>query len=216
MTIRLESLTKTYRTHRGEREVLSGIDAVIRPGERIGILGRNGAGKSTLLRLIAGVEYPTRGRVRREMSVSWPLGFAGAMHYSISGADNARFIARIYNLPIDETVDFVESFAELGEYYRMPVKTYSSGMMMRLSFGLSLAIDFECYLVDEVVAVGDARFGEKCRIALAERQERSALLLVSHIPDTVRAYCSSAAILSDGRLTRYDDLDEAIAVYQSA
>jgi len=214
--IRLQGLTKSYHSHLGTRQVLSGIDAEIRPGDRIGILGRNGAGKSTLLRLIAGVEYPTTGRVQRRMTVSWPLGFAGAMHYSISGADNARFIARIYNLPIDETVAYVESFAELGEYYRLPVRTYSSGMMMRLSFALSLAIDFECYLVDEIVAVGDARFGEKCRQALAERQERSALLLVSHIPETVRAYCSTAAILSDGRLTRYDDLDEAIAVYQAA
>jgi capsular polysaccharide transport system ATP-binding protein len=138
------------------------------------------------------------------------------MHYSITGADNARFIARIYDKPIEETMEFVERFAELGEYYRLPVRTYSSGMIMRLGFALSLAVDFECYLVDEVIAVGDARFGERCRKALEERQERSALLLVSHQPETVRAFCTSAAVLNDGRLTRYDDLDEAIAVYQAA
>jgi capsular polysaccharide transport system ATP-binding protein len=214
--IRLHGIHKSYKTHFGEREVLAGVDCTFRRGEKVGILGRNGAGKTTLLRLIAGVEHPNRGHVERQMSVSWPLGFAGAMHYSITGADNARFIARIYDKPIGETMEFVERFAELGEYYRLPVRTYSSGMMMRLGFALSLAVDFECYLVDEVIAVGDARFGERCRKALEERQERSALLLVSHQPETVRAFCTSAAVLIDGRLTRYDDLDEAIAVYHAA
>ncbi|MDB5372470.1 MAG: Capsular polysaccharide transport system ATP-binding protein [Belnapia sp.] len=214
--IRLNGIHKSYKTHLGTRAVLRGIDATFQLGEKIGILGRNGAGKTTLLRLIAGVEYPNSGSIERRMTVSWPLGFAGAMHYSISGADNARFIARIYEKPIEETVGFVEDFAELGEYYRLPVRTYSSGMIMRLGFALSLAVDFECYLVDEVIAVGDTRFGERCRKALADRQARSTLLLVSHIPDTVRAFCTSAAVLNDGRLTRYDDLDEAIAVYQAA
>ncbi|SDC12648.1 ABC transporter ATP-binding protein [Belnapia rosea] len=213
--IRLRNLHKSYKTHLGPRPVLRGIDAVFRPGEKVGILGRNGAGKTTLLRLIAGVEHPTSGAIDRQMSVSWPLGFAGAMHYSITGADNARFIARIYDKPIQETVDFVEDFSELGEYFRLPVRTYSSGMIMRLGFALSLAVDFECYLVDEVIAVGDTRFGERCRKALAERQERSALLLVSHQAETVRNFCTTAAVLNDGRLTRYDDLDEAIAVYQA-
>ncbi|MDN3566895.1 ABC transporter ATP-binding protein [Paeniroseomonas aquatica] len=214
--IQLSNIRKAYKTQLGTREVLRGIDATFLPGEKIGILGRNGAGKTTLLRLISGVEHPNSGTIERRMSVSWPLGFAGAMHYSITGADNARFIARIYEKPIQETVEFVEEFAELGEYYRLPVRTYSSGMIMRLGFALSLAVDFECYLVDEVIAVGDTRFGERCRKALAERQARSTLLLVSHIPATVQAFCTSAAVLNDGRLTRYDDLDEAIAVYQAA
>jgi capsular polysaccharide transport system ATP-binding protein len=214
--IRLHGIHKSYKTHFGEREVLAGVDCTFHRGEKVGILGRNGAGKTTLLRLIAGVEHPNRGHVERGMSVSWPLGFAGAMHYSITGADNARFIARIYGKPLAETVEYVESFAELGEYYRMPVRTYSSGMMMRLGFALSLAVEFDCYLVDEVIAVGDTRFGERCRQALAERRERSTLLLVSHIPETVRAFCTSAALLSDGRLTRYEDLDEAIAAYRAA
>ena len=181
-----------------------------------GILGRNGAGKTTLLRLIAGVEGPSRGSVERRMSVSWPLGYAGAMHYSISGADNARFIARIYGRPVAGTLEMVESFAELGEYFRMPVRTYSSGMIARLGFALSLAVDFDCYLVDEAIAAGDARFGDRYRKALQERRARSTLLLVSHQPETVRALCTSAAVLQDGRLTRYDDMDEAIAVYQDA
>ncbi|MCO6419274.1 ABC transporter ATP-binding protein [Siccirubricoccus sp. KC 17139] len=214
--IRITDLCKTYKTHLGPKTVLSGLSTEFRHGEKVGILGRNGAGKTTLLRLIAGVEGYTSGRIERRMSVSWPLGFAGAMHYSITGADNARFIARIYGKPIDWTVGFVEDFAELGEYFRLPVRTYSSGMMMRLGFALSLAVDFDCYLVDEVIAVGDSRFGERCRAALAERHARSTLLLVSHQAETVRAFCSSAAVLQDGRLTRYDDLDEAIAAYHAA
>ncbi|HYZ33277.1 MAG TPA: ATP-binding cassette domain-containing protein [Crenalkalicoccus sp.] len=213
--IRLEALRKAYRVHGGMREVLCGIDAEFRPGEAVGILGRNGAGKTTLLRVIAGVEHPTEGRVHRGMSVSWPLGFAGAMHYSISGADNARFIARIYGKPIAETVAFVEDFAELGSYFRMPAKTYSSGMLMRLGFALSMAVEFDCYLVDEVIAVGDTRFGERCRQALEERRGRSAILFVSHVPDMVRAFCTTGAVLENGRLTRYDDLDEAIAAYRA-
>jgi capsular polysaccharide transport system ATP-binding protein len=214
--IRLLDIHKSYKTHLGPKTVLSGLTTEFHRGEKVGILGRNGAGKTTLLRLISGVEGPSSGRIERQMSVSWPLGFAGAMHYSISGADNARFIARVYGKPLDWTTGFVEDFADLGEYIRLPVRTYSSGMMMRLGFALSLAVDFDCYLVDEVIAVGDSRFGERCRQALAERHARSSLLLVSHQPETVRAFCSSAAVLHDGRLTRYDDLDEAIAIYRAA
>ena len=214
--IRLQNVSKSYATHFGAKQVLRGIDMTFAPGDRVGILGRNGAGKTTLLRLIAGVEYPNGGRIERGMSVSWPLGFAGAMHYSISGADNARFIARIYAKPIAETVEFVEEFADLGSYFRMPVKTYSSGMIMRLGFALSLAVKFDCYLVDEAIAVGDSRFGERARAALADLNANSTLLLVSHQAETVRAFCKTAAILQDGRLTRYDDLDEAIAAYHAA
>jgi capsular polysaccharide transport system ATP-binding protein len=213
--IQLTGVRKHYEVHGRPRTVLDGVDAQFGRGEAVGILGRNGAGKTTLLRLIAGVEYPNSGRVERGMSVSWPLGFAGAMHYSISGADNARFIARLYGKPIGPTLDFVEDFAEVGEYYRMPVRTYSSGMMMRLGFALSLAVDFDCYLVDEVVSVGDSRFAERCRQALLDRRGRSALLMVSHSEEVVRSFCTSAAVLSNGRLTRYEDLDEAIAVYHA-
>ena len=214
--IRLHALGKAYRVHGRMRAVLSGIEATFRPGEAVGILGRNGAGKTTLLRLIAGVEHPTSGWVERGMTVSWPLGFAGAMHYSITGADNARFIARIYGKPVAETVEFVDAFAELGEYYRMPARTYSHGMLTRLGFALSMAVDFDCYLVDEAVAAGDSRFAARCRDALEERRGRSAILFVSHVPDLLRQFCTSGAVLQDGRLTRYDDLDQAIAAYQPA
>jgi capsular polysaccharide transport system ATP-binding protein len=214
--IRLHGLTKGYKVHGRLRPVFSGVNATFLPGEAVGILGRNGAGKTTLLRLIAGVEHPSSGWIERQMSVSWPLGFAGAMHYSMTGADNARFIARIYGKPVAEIVQFVEDFAELGEYYRMPAKTYSSGMLMRLGFALSMAVDFDCYLVDEVVAAGDQRFADRCRIALEQRRGRSTILFVSHVPHLLRQFCTTGAVLKDGRLTRYDDLDQAIAAYDAA
>lgn len=213
--LRLHDLCKGYKVHGRLRPVLRGVEATFRRGEAVGILGRNGAGKSTLLRLIAGVELPTRGRVERGMSVSWPLGFGGAIHPAMSGADNARFLARIYGRPVLETVEFVEDFAELGEYYRMPTRTYSAGMGARLGFALSMAVDFDCYLVDEVVAAGDTRFAARCQQALEARRGRSAILLVSHMPGLLRQFCSSGAVLHEGRLTRYDDLDQAIAAYHA-
>lgn len=214
--IRVDSLWKAYKVHGQVRTVLQGVQAEFRRGEAVGILGRNGAGKSTLLRLIAGVEHPTRGRVERGMTVSWPLGFGGAVHVNMTGADNARFIARIYGRKVQETLDFVEDFAELGTYYRMPVRTYSAGMSARLGFALSMAVDFDCYLVDEVVAAGDSRFAERCQKALEERRGRAAMLFVSHLPDLLRRFCTTGAVLHEGRLTRYDDLDQAIAAYQCA
>ena len=214
--IRLHGVMKGYKVHGQMRTVLHGVEGTFQRGEAVGILGRNGAGKSTLLRLIAGVEHPNSGWVERRMSVSWPLGFGGAVHGSMSGADNARFLARIYEKPIGEMLDFVEDFAELGEYFRMPVRTYSAGMTARLSFALSMAVDFDCYLVDEMVAAGDARFANRCQEALEARRGRSAMLFVSHLPELLRRFCTSGAVLQEGRLTRYDDLDQAIAAYQSA
>jgi capsular polysaccharide transport system ATP-binding protein len=214
--IRLEGLTKAYKVHGRMREVLRGIDTTFQRGESVGILGRNGAGKTTLLRLIAGVEMPTSGRVERRMSISWPLGFGGAMHYSITGADNARFLARIYGKPIGETVELVEEMADLGEYYRMPAHTYSSGMLTRLGFALSMAVEFDCYLVDEAVATGDSRFAERCRERLVERRGRTTVLFVSHVPGLLRQFCTSGAVLHDGRLTRYDDLEQAIDAHHAA
>jgi capsular polysaccharide transport system ATP-binding protein len=177
----------------------------------VGILGRNGSGKSTLVRLLGGVEAPSHGRIQRNMSISWPIGMAAGFQPMLTGADNARFIARIYGRAVQPTVDFVEDFAELGDYMRMPMMTYSSGMRSRLALAVSLAIDFDCYLVDEALAVGDTRFGR----AFAERIERSGLILVSHSPALVRRLCTRAAVLDQGRLTFYDDLDEALATYHA-
>lgn len=211
-----EGVSKFYHVRGvGRRWILRDATFVIRPGERLGVLGRNGAGKSTLMRLLSGVEFPNGGRIERRMSVSWPLAHGIGVHNSLTGADNARFVARIYDLDADELVERVDEFAELGEYMDMPIGTYSAGMMSRLLLGLSLAMDFDCYLIDEATSVGDHRFIERTQHRLETKLKDSALVLVSHTPAHVRSFCRTAAILHDGFLTFFEDLDEAIATYET-
>ncbi|WP_428484554.1 ABC transporter ATP-binding protein [Rhodopila sp.] len=209
-----ENVSKVYHTRSGQRRVLDDVSFSIGRGQSIGIVGRNGAGKSTLTRLMAGIEFPTRGQIRRDMSVSWPIGFGGAFQSSLTGADNARFIARIYRKPIDYVLGMVEDFAGLGEYYRMPVKTYSSGMKARLAFAVSLAVDFDCYIVDEITAVGDASFRDRCADALRSRREKGTLIMVSHDPNTLRAHCETGGMLQGGHLQFYDTIEETILAYE--
>jgi capsular polysaccharide transport system ATP-binding protein len=213
--IELDAVSKAYATHSGENVVLDGVSFTFPPRTNIGILGRNGAGKSTLLRIIAGTEQPDTGTVRHLGSVSWPIGFTGGFSGSLSGEENCRFVARIYGADVDEVVGFTMEFAELGEYFHMPVKTYSSGMRARLAFGLSMAIEFDAYLVDEVTAVGDSRFQQKCREAFQERSGRSSVIIVSHQISTVKDYCQCCAILQYGKLLYFDDVEEANAVYEA-
>ncbi|MFL9840407.1 ABC transporter ATP-binding protein [Sphingomonas sp. ST-64] len=209
--IRFDRVSKQYRTRGGGyRRVLDETSFEIGPGQALGICGHNGAGKSTLLRLIAGVERPSSGTVDRAMSVSWPLGYASSFQSSLTGADNVRFIARVYGRPVDRVLAFVEEFAELGAYLDMPIRTYSAGMNARLAFAASLAVDFDCYLVDEITAAGDERFRARCHAALMERRERGTLIMVSHDPHVLRAYCDTGATLVDGRLTFYDTIDAAM------
>ncbi len=214
--IRLEQVTKRYRTAAGLRTVLDRVDFTVRPGEKLGILGRNGAGKSTLIRLISGVELPTEGRILRGMSVSWPLAFTGGFQGSLTGLDNLRFICRVYGAPFEPAEAFVQAFAELGPYLREPVRKYSAGMRSRLAFAISMAIEFDCFLIDEIVAVGDDRFHAKCRRELFEKRGDRAMIIVSHHADYVREHCDRAAVLVDGRLTAFDDLDEAFAFYEAS
>lgn len=211
--IRFKNVSMSYRARNLKKTVLQKADFTIQRGESIGICGANGAGKSTLLRLMAGVELPSSGAIDRKMSVSWPIGYASAFQASLTGADNTRFLARIYRRPIQPMLDFVEGFAHLGPYFRQPVRTYSAGMHARLAFGLSLAIDFDCYLVDEVTGAGDERFRERCHVALMERRARGTLVMVSHDPGTLLAYCDKGAVLKDGHLTFYDTIGEALAVH---
>src|SRR3569623_848570 len=208
--IRFDRVEKSYATRDGRHCVLRPTSFEIGRGAASGLCGHNGAGKSTLLRLIAGVEQPTAGRIAREMSVSWPLGYASSFQSSLSGADNVRFIARVYRKPVDDVLTFVDDFAELGHFMRMPIRTYSSGMIARLAFAASLAVDFDCYLVDEITAAGDERFRERCHAALMQRREPGTLVMVSHDPHTLRLYCDRGAVLCDGQLTFYDAIDEAI------
>lgn len=214
--ITFDHVSKTYHGRNLTKRVLEDVSFTVRPGEALGLCGANGAGKSTLLRLIAGVEHPSSGRVRRTMSVSWPIGYTSCFQGSLTGADNARFIARIYRQPIEPLLAFVEDFAQLGPYFHQPVKTYSAGMSARLAFGVSLAIDFDCYLVDEVTGAGDERFRERCHDALVHRRAAGTLIMVSHHDETLRNYCSRGAMLRDGELHFYDTIDEALEAHHAA
>lgn len=205
---------KTYKSGHASKTVLRGVNFTIKPRDRIGLLGRNGAGKSTLIRLIGGVELPTAGRISRLMSCSWPLGFNGGFQGSLTGYDNARFIARIYDKPYREMRDFIEEFTELGSQLRMPVKTYSSGMRARLAFSLSLAIEFECYLIDEVIMVGDKNFQNKCKVEFFEKRKDRALLLASHSTEMVRQYCNRAIVLHNGMATMHENVNHALKIYE--
>jgi capsular polysaccharide transport system ATP-binding protein len=211
--IRLENVNKIYTTGSGPVHILRNLNLTVRRGERIGILGRNGAGKSTLIRLISGAELPSRGIVERGMSVSWPLAFGGAFQGSLTGLDNLRFICRIYGVEAADKVGFVEEFSELGIYLREPVKVYSSGMRARLAFAISMVIDFDCFLIDEIVAVGDARFHEKCNEELFVKRGDRAMIIVSHNAAYIRDHCSRAAVLSGGELHHSRSLDEAFDHY---
>ena len=210
----LQNASKSYWSEAGETRILEDVTLDFPVNENIGILGYNGAGKSTFLRIVAGIEHLDVGDIRVHRRVSWPLGFSGGFAAPLSGEENCRFIARIYGLDADDIIDFVTDFSELGRYMRAKVKTYSSGMRARLAFGLSMAIDFEVYLIDEVTAVGDKSFQQKCREAFAERRERSNVLVVSHSLNTIKEYCSCAAVLQNGEIQLFHSIDEAAKSYE--
>jgi len=211
--IRFENVSKTYHVGKFEKQVFSNLNFTVQRGDSIGICGANGAGKSTLMRLFAGVEQPTTGSVERTMTTSWPIGYASCFQPMMTGADNVRFIARIYRQPEEEILDYVEDFAQLGAYFHQPVRTYSSGMSSRLAFGTSLAINFDCYLVDEVTGAGDERFRKRSQLELAKRRETGTLIMVSHDPHTLQQYCDRGAVLYGGNLTFYDTVAEASEVH---
>ena len=211
--IMLDGVSKVYRTRAGRKTVLDNVSATFEAGHNFGILGVNGAGKSTLIRLLAGSEAPDRGTVRRYARVSFPLGFGGTFHSALSARENVAFIARIYGAEIRRTVDYVEAFSELAEYFEMRVNTYSAGMRARLAFATCLAIDFDVYLIDEVTEIGDQRFRRKCAEAFRQRTSRSDIILVTHNAHTIRQYCDRGAVLADGQLALYDDIATALGRY---
>lgn len=214
-TIRLTNIVKEYHTPIGLRRVLDNVSFDVHPGEKVAVLGRNGAGKSTLVKLIGGVEPPTSGEIHKGLFMSWPLAFAGGLEGQMTGIDNIRFIARIYDRPVEDVVAFVDNFAELGKQLFVPVKHYSSGMNMRLAFGLTLAIDFECFLIDEVLSVGDQRFHQKCYDELFVKRANTAMILVSHDVSILKRFCDRAVILKGGRSRVFDDLDFAVSIYHT-
>lgn len=211
--IKLENVSKAYRAGTGKRVVLDKVSVVFPTGRSVGILGLNGAGKSTLLRLIGGVEPPDKGKITRDVRVSWPIAFGGGVHNTMTGRENAEFVARIYGADPKAISGFAEDFSELGVYFDMPVSTYSSGMKARLGFAVSMATEFDCYLVDEVTAVGDRRFAMKYREAFRRRLRNASVVLVSHNPETIRMECDMAAILHAGKLELYETVEEAMQVY---
>ena len=211
--IHINSVSKSYETRFGPRQILRQVDLKVGSHEKVGILGRNGAGKSTLIRLISGAEQPSSGQIHRGMSVSWPLAFTGAFQSALTGLDNLKFICRIYGKDWREKVDYVRDFTELGLYMREPVRSYSSGMQMRLAFAISMVIEFDCFLIDEIVAVGDARFHAKCHAELFERRADRSLIIVSHDPGYIREHCQRVCVLHQGHLTSYDTIDEAYETY---
>ena len=206
----LQNLTKTFRSGKLSNTVLQDATMMFPSGKSVALLGRNGAGKSTLLRLIAGTLNPTTGHVRRVGSVSWPVGFAGSFHGDLSGAQNTRFIARIYGVDGDELIDFTAGFADLGTQFHQPFRTYSSGMKARLAFGVSMGIAFDTYLVDEVTAVGDAAFRAKSNALFQSRMQQAGSVVVSHSMGLVRELCNAAAVLEAGKVIYYTDVSAAI------
>lgn len=212
--IQLRNINKVYPTRAGAVSILRDVNLTVGSGERVGILGRNGAGKSTLIRLISGAEFPTTGHVERYMSVSWPLAFGGAFQGSLTGLDNLRFICRIYGAKPEDKIAFVQEFSELGLYLREPVKSYSSGMRARLAFAISMVIEFDCFLIDEIIAVGDARFHEKCNFELFDKRGDRAMVIVSHDGGYIRDHCTRLAVLSAGELHHFDNMDDGFAFYR--
>jgi capsular polysaccharide transport system ATP-binding protein len=211
--IEIKGISKTFTTKSGENCILQNLNFSIEKNDNIGILGRNGAGKSTLLRIIAGIEEPDHGIVERRGRISWPIGFSGGFNGSLTGEENCHFVARIYGEEIEKVLDFVTDFSELGDYFYMPFRTYSAGMKARLAFGLSMALEFDLYLVDEVTAVGDISFQRKCKEVFAERRKRSSILIVSHNLNTIKEYCNKVVILDKGKIQVYNDIDMAFNIY---
>lgn len=212
--IQFRSVTKTFRVGTTRKRVLDDVSFDISERQNLGIVGRNGAGKSTMIRLISGISLPDSGRITRgDLRVSWPLGFAGSFHSSLSGRENVRFAARVYGASIKKVTRYVEDFAELGDHFDMPLKTYSSGMKARLAFGLSMAIEFDVYLIDELTAVGDKNFRARCEAVFRERRETSSVIMASHSDGTLKKFCDTACVLEHGQLIFYPSVDAALNAY---
>lgn len=213
--IRLSNVHKAFRQDGVRTVIARDLSATFPSDKTVAVMGRNGAGKSTLLKMIAGSLDPDRGTIERTVSVSWPVGFAGNFHKEMTGAANVRFIARIYGLDTADLLDFVEDFARLGDHINMPIKTYSSGMRSRLSFGVSMGVPFDTYLVDEVSSVGDVAFKEKAAAMLNDRLASHSAIVVTHSRKLVKRICDHVAILEDGQITWYEDVIEGVRAYKA-
>ena len=216
--LELQGVTKWYPTPRGRKMVFENLDFRFPDGASIGLIGRNGAGKSTLLNLISGTDRPNAGRVLTDERISWPVGLSTGLHAALTGRENVQFVCRIHGAhgaAMRERVAFVQDFAEIGDYFDLPIQSYSSGMRARLAFGLSMAFDFDYYLIDEVMVVGDAQFKAKSHDVMPQRLKRSKVIIVSHSMFHIRAYCNVVVLVDRGRTTIYDDVEAGISAYQA-
>jgi capsular polysaccharide transport system ATP-binding protein len=211
--IEFKNVTKFFKTQQHRKTILDHVSVEFQSGFSYGLLGVNGAGKSTTMRMIAGTILPNSGRIWKDVRVSWPLGFSGGFHPGDDRQGEPQFVSRAYGEDVVRVARFVDEFSELGDYINAPVRTYSSGMMARLAFGLSMAIEFDCYLVDEITAVGDARFQERCTTAFTNRRKNSDIIMISHSMGTIKQYCDKGMVLVDGRLIVFDNVEDAIQTY---
>ena len=213
--IAFDGVTKSFATRTAKKFVARNVTAKFSSGSCVGLLGRNGAGKSTFLRMIAGLVKPDNRHIHLAGTVSWPVGFSGSFHPDLTGAQNVRFVARLYGVDSVELQSFVQGFAGLGHHFQQPVRTYSSGMRSRLAFGVSMGIRFDTYLVDEITAVGDQEFRKKSAKLFRDRLESSGGIVVSHSMGLLREFCDTGAVLEDGNLTLFDHIEDAIEFHQS-
>lgn len=217
--IEVIDIHKRYYTDHGMGPwVLSGVNLCIPSGVSVGLVGGNGAGKSTLLRIIGGVDYPSKGEVRRHCHVSWPMGFGGGLQGSMTGRQNTKFVARIHGMEKDipRILERVQNFSEIGAAFDRPIKTYSSGMKSRLQFGLSLAFDFDVYISDEVTAAGDKAFQAKAAKAFQDKVGQASVIMVSHSESTLKKFCQAGIWLHGGQAHWFDKIDEALRAYHES
>lgn len=208
-----DKVTKFYRTKGVKKTILSEFSFEFPTDRNVGIMGKNGAGKSTMMRLMAGIEPPDLGHVYRTTRVSWPLGFAGGFNGSMTGIENIRFVSRIYGQETEKVINYVTEFAELGPSLRLPIKTYSSGMKARLAFGLSMAIDFDVYLIDEITAVGDEDFKKKSQAVFQDKLAKSQIIMISHSAGTIKQYCDCGLLLEGNQIRYFDDVNDLLTAY---
>ncbi|MCP3921775.1 MAG: ABC transporter ATP-binding protein [Desulfobacterales bacterium] len=215
--INLKNVTKYYKVNDEKKYILKNVTLTIPTGTNLGIIGRNGAGKSTFLRMLGGIDFPNSGRIESDVRFSWPMGLSGGFQGSLTGRENAKFVCRFYGLSkrdISNTLNYIDDFSELGKYFDMPIKTYSSGMRGRLNFAMSMAFEFDCYLIDELLAVGDKNFKEKCAKTLNERKKNKTILLVNHSMGTLKKMCDSGVLLENGTLSYFENINDAIVEYE--
>jgi capsular polysaccharide transport system ATP-binding protein len=212
--IEFQGISKGFWVRGEYKPVIRNLNLTLPSGRSLALLGRNGAGKSTLLSIVAGTMRPDTGQVVSDGSISFTVGYSGSFHGDMTGAQNTRFVARTYGVDSDELTDFVQDFAEIGDHFHMPVRTYSSGMKSRLAFGISMGIKFDTYLIDEATATGDARFKLKSAEVFRARMVESSAVMVSHSMTDILNFCDAGLVLHDGEIEVYDDIDEAIERHQ--